>query len=90
MASGVEMQYLDFGVAGFTGRRQLLQILLPVVVLPFRQIAQVAPAIEPRVVTVIEGDLRGVVSNGFNAGYGNRGLAGLQDFLSRAVTSDFC
>ena len=82
------MQYLNFGIARFTGRRQLLQILLPVVVLPFRQIAQVAPAVEPRVVAVVEGDLHGVVSNGFNAGNGNRGLAGLQDLLPRTVTPD--
>ena len=69
MCSGalVEMQYLNFGIARFTGRRQLLQILLPVMVLPFRQIAQVAPAVEPRVVAVVEGDLHRVVSNGFNA-----------------------
>ena len=82
------MQYLNFGIARFTGRRQLLQILLPVMVLPFRQIAQVAPAVEPRVVAVVEGDLHRVVSNGFNAGDGHRGFSGLQDFLPRTVTSD--
>ena len=82
------MQYLNFRITRFTGRRQLLQILPPVVVLPFRQIAQIAPAEESRVVAVVEGDLHGVVSNGFNAGNGNRRLAGLQDLLSRAMTPD--
>ena len=65
------MQHLNLGITRFTGRRQLLQILPPVVVLPFRQIAQVASAVEPCVVTVVEGDLHGVVSNRFNTANGN-------------------
>ena len=65
------MQHLNFGIPRFTRCGQLLQILLPVVVLPFRQVAKVAPAVESRVMAVVEGDLHGVVSDGFNAGNGN-------------------
>ena len=83
------MQHLNFGIARFTRRSQLLQLLLPVVVLPFRKVAKAAPAVETRVMAIVEGDLHGVVSDRFNTGNGNRRLAGLQDLLSRAEHSDF-
>ena len=86
----VQFQHLYIGVAAGSSRRQAVQVILPALCLLSAQLVQVGPGEETSVMAIVEHQLQGVITHGFDGTDPHVHLTGLQYLLPGAVTAYLC